>query len=62
MSYGRMTERETALAAEVQAILDEAEAVDAAEDQLYGDARGDELPVGIGNPDSITRRRRGTRG
>lgn len=44
MSYGRMTERETALAAEVQAILDEAEAVDAAEDQLYGDARGDELP------------------
>jgi len=44
MSYGRMTEREAALAAEVQAILDEAEAVDAAEDQLYGDARGDELP------------------
>jgi hypothetical protein len=36
--------RDSALAAEVQAILDEAEAVDAAEDQLYGDARGDELP------------------
>ena len=44
MSYGRMVERETALAAEVKAILDEAEAVDAAEDQLYGEARGDELP------------------
>lgn len=44
MSYGRMTEREAALAAEVKAILDEAEAVDAAEDAAYGDARGDELP------------------
>ena len=44
MSYGRMTEREAALRAEVQAILDEAEAVDAAEDARYGDARGDELP------------------
>ena len=44
MSYGRMAEREAALEAEVRAILDEAEAVDAAEDKLYGDARGDELP------------------
>jgi len=44
MSYGRMTEREAALAAEVQAILAEAEAVDAAEDARFGDARGDELP------------------
>jgi transposase len=44
MSYGRLNEREAALAAEVQAILDEAEAVDAAEDKLYGEARGDELP------------------
>ena len=44
MSYGRMAEREAALAAEVQAILDEAEAVDAAEDAQFGDARGDELP------------------
>jgi len=44
MSYGRMAEREAALAAEVKAILDEAEAVDAAEDAAYGDARGDELP------------------
>jgi len=44
MSYGRMGEREAALAAEVKRILEEAEAVDAAEDALYGDARGDELP------------------
>ena len=44
MSYGRMAEREAQLAAEVRAILDEAEAVDRAEDELYGDARGDELP------------------
>ena len=39
-----MAEREVALAAEVAAILAEAEAVDAAEDARYGDARGDELP------------------
>ena len=44
MSYGRMTEREAVLRAEVQAILAEAEAVDTAEDARYGDARGDELP------------------
>jgi transposase/IS5 family transposase len=44
MSYGRMAEREAALEAEVQAILDEAEAVDRAEDARFGDARGDELP------------------
>jgi transposase len=44
MSYARMVEREPELAAIVKQILDEAEAVDAAEDELYGDARGDELP------------------
>ena len=44
MSYGRMVEREAQLAAEVAAILAEAEAVDAAEDAEFGDARGDELP------------------
>jgi transposase len=31
-------------------ILAEAEAVDAAEDELYGDARGDELPPGLADP------------
>jgi transposase/IS5 family transposase len=44
MSYGRMTEREAVLRAEVQTILAEAEAVDQAEDARFGDARGDELP------------------
>ncbi len=44
MSYGRMVEREPQLAAIVKEILDEAEAIDAEEDELYGDARGDELP------------------
>jgi len=34
----------TTIAAQVERILAEAEAVDAAEDELYGDARGDELP------------------
>lgn len=45
MSYGRMAEREAALETEVQAILDEAEATDQAEDAAHGDARGDELPA-----------------
>lgn len=44
MSYARMDEREAALEAEVRRILAEAEATDRAEDELYGDARGDELP------------------
>jgi transposase len=44
MSYERMAERETELEAQVAAILAEAEAIDSAEDALYGDARGDELP------------------
>jgi hypothetical protein len=47
MSYGRMDEREAALEAEVARILEEAEAVDAAEDAEYGDARGDELPQAL---------------
>jgi transposase len=34
----------------VRAILEEAAAVDAAEDELYGDARGDELPPELANP------------
>ncbi len=45
MSYGRMTEREAVLEAEVRAILEEAEATDAAEDARFGEARGDELPA-----------------
>jgi transposase len=47
MSYGRMPEREAVLEAEVKRILAEAEAIDRAEDELYGDARGDELPKAL---------------
>lgn len=45
MSYGRMREEERRLEEEIAGLLEEAEAVDAAEDARYGeDVRGDELP------------------
>jgi transposase/IS5 family transposase len=47
MSYGRMPERIEALEAEVRRMLAEAEAIDQAEDELYGEARGDELPEAL---------------
>jgi hypothetical protein len=53
MSYERMTKKQSQLEAEIaglraraRALLEEAEATDAAEDELYGaDMRGDELPA-----------------
>jgi transposase len=46
MSYGRMGKRESELAAEVAAMLAEAEAVDQAEDEKFGpDGRDDDLPA-----------------
>ena len=46
MSYDRMLAEERRLRAEIDALLDVAEAVDAAEDEEYGPAnRGDELPA-----------------
>jgi transposase len=46
MSYDRMVRAESELAGEVEALLDEAERLDAAEDAAYGpDRRGGELPV-----------------
>jgi transposase len=53
MSYERMVNKESQLEAEIaglraraRALLEEAEATDAAEDELYGaDVRGDELPA-----------------
>jgi len=46
MSYDRMVRAESELAGEVEALLDEAERLDAAEDAAYGpDRRGDELPA-----------------
>ena len=44
MSYERMKKREKELAAEVERWLTAAEAADRAEDKLYGNRRGDELP------------------
>src|SRR6202795_4077317 len=44
MSYGRMNEKQQKLKEEVGQLLEQAEAVDEAEDREYGDRRGDELP------------------
>src|SRR5579864_8154645 len=44
MSYDRMKKREAELQAEVDRWLAAAEAADRAEDKLYGDKRGDEMP------------------
>jgi transposase len=44
------TRREDKIRAEVAKILAEAAAVDAAEDELFGDARGDELPPELIDP------------
>jgi transposase len=44
MSYERMKQRETELAAEVDRWLAAAEAADAEEDKLHGRKRGDEMP------------------
>jgi transposase len=41
-----------AIRGEIEAILAEADAVDAAEDELYGQARGDELPPELADPAS----------
>jgi transposase len=49
MSYGRMTQTEKRLEAEMIALLEEAQRIDDAEDALYGkDKRGDELPDELG--------------
>jgi hypothetical protein len=44
MSYSRITDREKELEKEVARLLDEADAVDAEEDRMYGKGIGDELP------------------
>ena len=46
MSYERMKKREAELEAEVVRWLVAAEAADAEEDKLYGQKRGDEMPIG----------------
>ena len=60
MSYERMTKKESELEAEIaelraqaRALLEEAAATDAAEDELYGaDRRGDELPAELARRES----------
>jgi transposase len=45
MSYGYMTKEETRLRAEIDALLTQAQEVDAADDAALGTRRGDELPA-----------------
>ena len=47
MSYERMKQREAELKAEVDRWLAAAEAADQAEDRLYGNKRGDEMPAWV---------------
>jgi transposase len=57
MSYGRMREKRHQLRDEVQQLLAQAEAVDAAEDAEYGpDRRGDELPAELQRRESRLQR------
>ena len=57
MSYERMCEQEEQLAAEVARLLQEAAAVDEAEDQQYGKGRrGDELPAELARRESRLRK------
>ena len=53
MSYARMEETERRLEAEVRALLEQAQQVDAAEDAQYGrERRGDELPAELARRES----------
>jgi transposase len=53
MSYARMGETEQRLKQEIEALLKQAEDVDAAEDAQYGKGkRGDELPEELARPES----------
>jgi transposase len=57
MSYGRMREKQRQLRDEVNDLLAQAEAADAAEDTEYGpDQRGDELPAELQRRDSRLKR------
>lgn len=57
MSYGRMGEKQRQLRKEVNALLAQAEAADAAEDATYGaDHRGDELPAELQRRESRLQR------
>ncbi len=49
MSYGRMKDEEERIGKEVEAWFKEADRVDAAEDRLYGEEQGEELPAELRN-------------
>jgi len=51
MSYKRMCEEEKRLKAEIEAYLNECDAVDKEENEKYGDNRGDELPEHLRIPE-----------
>jgi transposase len=52
MTYGWMKEEEQRLQKEIDALLGQAEQVDAQEDQTYGNRRGDELPEELARRES----------
>jgi transposase len=52
MSYGRMKEEEQRLKAEIEAMMRQAEEVDAEEDRKWGNRRGDELPEALARRES----------
>lgn len=52
MSYGRMNEEEQRLKGEIDALLQQAEQVDAEEDRKLGNRRGDELPAELARRES----------
>lgn len=57
MSYGRIPEKDQQIRDEVQRLLEQAEAIDAAEDAAYGpDRRGDELPEELQRRESRLKR------
>src|SRR4051794_19206335 len=62
MSYERMKAREAELQAEVDHWLSAAEAADADDDKLHGDARGDEMPDWVTDKQKRDPRRQGGAG
>lgn len=50
MSYKRMCEEEERLRSEIEAYFRECDEIDAQEDELYGNRRGDELPEHLNTP------------
>lgn len=56
VSYRRMQDEESRLKAEIAERLKKAEKIDAAEDRIYGNGRGDELPDKLQHRERALRR------